>query len=73
MTAAAIANDWYGRRPRRRRIATLTTLLEALVVLDPTTHAWTLVETRSLSRRDRGPFSWTDISAVANQQREFEK
>jgi hypothetical protein len=39
MTAVAIANDSYGRRPRRRRVATLVTLLEALVVLDPSTYA----------------------------------
>jgi len=69
MTAAAIANDSYGRRPRRRRVATLLTLLEALVVLDPNTHAWMLVETRSWSRRDRRPFPWTDISAVVIQQK----
>jgi hypothetical protein len=65
MTAAAIANVSYGRRPHRCRVATLVTLLEALVVLDPSTHSWMLVEARSWSRRDRRPFSWTDISAVA--------
>jgi hypothetical protein len=65
MTAAAIANDSYGRRPRRRRVGTLLTLLQALVVLDPSAHAWMLVEAGSWSRRDRRPFSWTDISAVA--------
>jgi hypothetical protein len=69
MTAAAIANDSYGRRRRHRRVATLLTLLEAFVVLDPNTQAWTLFETRSWSRRDRRPFSWTDISAVAIQQK----
>lgn len=61
MTAAAIANDWFRRRPRRRRVATLLTLLEALVVRDTSTHAWTLVETKSANRR---PLSGTALSAV---------
>jgi hypothetical protein len=65
MTAAAIANDSYARRPRRRRVATLLTLLEALVVLDPSTHAWMLARPDHGLGGDRRPFSWTDISAVA--------
>jgi hypothetical protein len=51
MTAAATANDSYRHSPRRRRVATLLTLLQALVVLDPSAHASMLVETRSGSRR----------------------
>jgi hypothetical protein len=73
MTAAAIANDSYGRRPRPRLVATLLTLLEAFVVLDPNTHACTLFETRSWSRWDRRPFLGPTFRRSQSNKRKFEE